>query len=233
MSPERCAIFYVPPKDSDLAVFGREFLGVDIETGDSVEQATVKGLEAGKLKNLTAQSKFYGFHGTLKPPFRLAPNASLENLLKATKIFAAGMSPIETPTLEIAVIGKFLALSPVASSVELENIASQCVRTLEAYRKRQTDKEMAQYRQSKLTVHQEQMLDNWGHPYVLEEFRFHMTLTDRIDDDDERASIQDTLSKHIEPLLGKAIPISDITICTQPKTDTFMRVVERFPFGRV
>lgn len=233
MSAARHAVYYVPPADSAIAGFGREWLGVDIETGDLHPQPSIEGLGSDRLEALTSSPRYYGFHGTLKPPFKLASNMTLDGLLLATRLFAKSVSPIELPPLELAYIGKFLALSPVASSFPLEVMAGACVRALEGYRRHRTEKELAAYRQSKLTVHQEQMLDNWGYPYVLEEYRFHMTLTDRIDDDEERDVVMKAAEERCKGFLGRPLPVSEVVVCTQPERDTYMRVVERIPFGRV
>lgn len=233
MSSARYAVYYVPSAESSIAKFGREWLGVDIETGTPHAQTAIPGLSSQRQESLTSSPRFYGFHGTLKPPFKLADNASLENLLIATRLFAKSVSPIELPPLELAYIGKFLALSPIAASFELELMAGGCVRALEGYRKHRTEKELAAYRQSKLTVHQEQMLEHWGYPYVLEEYRFHMTLTDRIDDEMERDVVIKAAEERTKDFLGQPLPVSEVVVCTQPERDTFMRVVERIPFGRV
>lgn len=232
MSKARYAVYYVPPNDSELAAFGRQWLGMDIETGNPVPQTVVDGIEPERLHQLTESPRLYGFHGTLKPPFYLAPRTTLNGLLSAARTFAKSVKPIEIPALELAVIGKFLALTSTVSSAELEALASECVRTLEVYRTRLTPQQMAQYRQNKLTVHQEQMLEHWGYPYVLEEFRFHISLTNRIDDDEERAKIQHTVRRLCRPLLGKTVPVSEIVVCGQKRWDKPMTVIERIPFGR-
>lgn len=233
MSSARYAVYYVPPADSSIARFGREWLGVDIETGELHKQSAIDGLSPERQEALTASPRYYGFHGTLKPPFKLAANATLESLLVATRLFAKSVSPIELPPLELAYIGKFLSLSPIASSFKLELMAGGCVRALEGYRRHRTEQELAAYRQSKLTVHQEQMLENWGYPYVLEEYRFHMTLTDRVEDEGERDVVMKAAAERCKDFLGQPLPVSDVVVCTQPERDTFMRVVERIPFGRV
>lgn len=232
MSSARYAVYYVPAADSGIAKFGREWLGVDIETGERHDQPAIEGISPARHETLTSGPRYYGFHGTLKPPFQLAANANLENLLIATRLFAKSVSPIEIPPLELANIGKFLALSPVASSFELELMAGGCVRALEGYRRHRTEQELAAYRQSKLTVHQEQMLEHWGYPYVLEEFRFHMTLTDRIDDDAERDVLMQAAKERCSDFLGQSLPVNEVVVCVQPERDTYMRVVERIPFGR-
>ena len=45
--------------------------------------------------------------------------------------------------------------------------------------------------QALLTPRQVDLLDRYGYPYVLEEFRFHMTLTDRLAVDQRDARRQD------------------------------------------
>ncbi|NKB45297.1 MAG: DUF1045 domain-containing protein [Alphaproteobacteria bacterium] len=233
MSLARYAIYYVPPKDSDLAVFGREWLGLDIESGQPHPMQPVQGLSEERLRLHVADTQPYGFHATLKPPFSLAANVTLNGLISATELFAKGVAPFEIPPLELVCIGKFLALSPVASSVQLENMASDCVRAVEGFRAHRTEKELALYRQAKLTVHQEQMLDNWGYPYILEEFRFHMTLTGRIEDESERDLAMAAASEQCKEFVGKPLLINDIVICRKPSPDQSMRIVRRIPFGRV
>ena len=135
--------------------------------------------------------------------------------------------------LEIVCIGKFLALSPIASSVQLENMASDCVRAVDGFRAHRTAKELALYRQAKLTVHQDQMLENCGYPYILEEFRFHITLTGRIVDEPERDLAMAAAAKQCKDFIGKPLVINEVVICRKPSPDQAMRVVRRVPFGRV
>ena len=165
MAFTRYAVFYVPPATSELAVFGRDWLGMDIESGSAVPQMSLKGFSKSKINSITATARNYGFHGTLRPPFELAPPASQRSLEDTIRLYAEGIKPLEIPPLEVNVIGKFIALVPHDFSTALESLASGLVRTLEGYRKRQTAKDLAQHRQFKLTVHQEQMLEHWGYPY--------------------------------------------------------------------
>jgi putative phosphonate metabolism protein len=232
MSSARYAVYYVPPKNSTLSEFGKTWLGIDIETGELQAAARIDGLSQSKLEQLIESPRAYGFHGTLKPPFSLAANSSLDGLLSAIELYATGLTPFEIPPLELAFIGKFLALSPESSSAPLENMAAGCVRALEGFRAHRTEKELARYRQSKLTVHQEQMLDNWGYPYVLEEFRFHMTLSDRIDDEEERYAMMEAAIDRCSDIVGQPLPVEEIAVCSQPADGQPMQIVKRIPFGR-
>jgi hypothetical protein len=48
-------------------------------------------------------------------------------------------------------------------------------------------------RRQGLNPRQQELLEAYGYPYVFEEFRFHMTLTDRIEDAAERARFAEAI----------------------------------------
>ena len=156
----------------------------------------------------------------------------MASLLTAARVFARSLSPIEIPPLKLAIIGKFIALTPITQSAALEKLSAACVRAFEAYRVPLTDEQIANYKKNRLTVHQEQMLEHWGYPYVMEEFRFHMSVTDRIDVASEREAIMAAMEKLAAPVLGKPVMVHDIVVFAQSSADQPMTPVERIPFGR-
>lgn len=229
--PARYAVYYAPEPNSDLAAFGERWTGLDAN-GAPIPPLEVPGLSAQRFAELTVGPRRYGFHGTLKPPFDLNPAMTQESLLAAARIFARSLAPIEMPPLEIAIIGKFIALTPTTSSAALEKLAAQCVRVFECYRSPLSDEQTVTYRNNKLTVHQDSMLIHWGYPYVMEEFRFHISLTERIDDIAERRAVLQSVTELAKPLAGKAITVREISVFYQPKRDEPMTIIERIPFGR-
>lgn len=224
----RYAIYYAPEPGSPLDSFGRSWFGPDAA---GPPKGTGK-LSAARIAELSESSRRYGFHGTLKPPFALNPVTSLESLLQAARVFARTLSPVEIPPLELAIIGKFIALTPTTQSAALEKLAAACVRAFEAFRVPLTDDQMVSYKLNRLTVHQEQMLEHWGYPYVMEEFRFHISVTDRIDNDAERKEVMKALDKFAAPVLGKPIMVRDLVVFGQQDIDQPMIAIERIPFGR-
>ena len=68
MTYTRFAI-YDAPIDDALASFGATWLGWDVRIGGATRQIDVAGLD-----DITMTPRKYGFHATLKPPFRLADN---------------------------------------------------------------------------------------------------------------------------------------------------------------
>src|SRR5262249_14198568 len=73
MDERRYAIYFVPPADSALYRFGAGFLGYDCYTGERLRQPHDTALTASEWAQLTREPRRYGFHATLKAPFRLVP----------------------------------------------------------------------------------------------------------------------------------------------------------------
>jgi len=224
----RYAIYYAPEPGSPLDVFGKSWF----DPKGAGTQFNIGNLTATRIGELSESSRRYGFHGTLKPPFELNPASSLESLQRAARVFARSLSPIEIPPLELAIIGKFIALTPTTQSARLEKLAAACVRSFEGFRVPLTDEQLMGYKQNRLTVHQEQMLEHWGYPYVMEEFRFHISVTDRIDDPQEREDVMTALQTLAAPVLGEPIVVNEITVFGQADINEPMIVLERIPFGR-
>ncbi|MFC6589203.1 DUF1045 domain-containing protein [Sulfitobacter pacificus] len=106
MSYSRYSIFYVPPEGA-LADFGASWLGWDIMSGREVLQP-----DLADLRDITMTPRKYGFHGTLKPPFRLRQNRTVAELEQATSKLAASLAPAICDSLELTTLGQFLALTP-------------------------------------------------------------------------------------------------------------------------
>jgi hypothetical protein len=230
--PARYALSYVPEKDSPLSNFGREWLGRDIDTAEELEQHQVPGVAKERLKELTHWRRSDGLHGVLKPPFHLNPGSSFNGLMDTAHLFAQFLEQVEIPQLEVNIIGKFVALTPTIASRQLVELASDCVRVFEGYRKPIMVDVDSRYRHDKLTVYQKRMLKHWGYPYVMEEFRFFIPLTDRIEDDEERNLITKAITKISKPVLKQPLSIRELTVLGQISRQDPMRIVTRIPFGR-
>ncbi len=106
------------------------------------------------------------------------------------------------------------------------------MRAFEGYRVPLTEDQVVSYKLNRLTVHQEQMLEHWGYPYVMEEFRFHISVTDRIENLAERKEVMKALEIFATPVLGKPIMVGDIVVFGQASPEEPMLAIERIPFGR-
>lgn len=219
MSYSRFAIYYVPPK-GDLAKAGAAWLGWDVATGCEVSQPDLPG-----LRDITMTPQKYGFHGTLKPPFRLKDGAMIQDLESATSALAASLAPARCEGLDMTVLGRFLALTPRGDLQSLRRIASTCVCALDAFRAPASDAELARRRKAGLTPLQETLLTQWGYPYVMEAFKFHLTLTGALPQDaipGWRATAQNHL-----PELPAPFVIDQIALCAE-RTDGRFEMLHRY-----
>lgn len=213
MSYSRFAIYFVPPA-GPLAEFGASWLGWDVIAGCEARQPDVPGLH-----DITMTPRKYGFHGTLKPPFRLAEGRAFDDLQQAASDMAARIAPGICDGLDLTVMGRFLALTPYGNTAGLRAVAEACVRDLDGFRAALTDAELARRRKSKLTARQDTLLVQWGYPYVMEEFRFHMTLSGRLRDEDVPAWVE-TVTQHL-PDLPTPFVVDQIALCGEREDGRF------------
>src|SRR4051812_47602386 len=176
----RYAIYFVPAPDSDLHRFGAAVLGYDPCSGgepsfpDGLAQAVPDWLE------LTRDPRKYGFHATLKAPFALADGGSEAELIAATESFAGVARQIPVIMPVVKAISGFIALVPAEACVPLNLLAAECVRDFDRFRAPLNAEDRARRNPQALTSNQVEQLDRWGYPYVMDDFRFHMTLTGRV-----------------------------------------------------
>jgi hypothetical protein len=138
-----------------------------------VDQPAIAGIAAA-----TAAPRKYGFHATLKAPFRLAEGCHADDLAEALGHEAAQLAPVELPALGVATLGgQFLALRAEGNEAGLVVLAAEVVTRFEPFRAPLTNDEAARRRPESLTPRQRDLLGAFGYPYVFEEFRFHMSLT--------------------------------------------------------
>lgn len=227
----RYAVYFAPAPDTALAAFGRTWLGRDAETGAAVEQPALPGIDATTLHAQTASPRFYGFHGTLKPPFALAPGCEAAGLETTLAAFAATQAPFELAGLRLARLENFLALVPTQPSPLLDRLAADCVRDFDAFRAPPLDADLAKRRANGLTPVQEANLQRWGYPFVFEEFRFHLTLTGPIAEDSLRDHFAAALAPLAAPFAAAPVRVDALCLFRQPDRATPFRLVRRVPFG--
>jgi|SRR5688572_20745627 putative phosphonate metabolism protein len=228
----RYAIYFTPVAGSDLARFGDRWLGRDAETGKAAPQTELDGLEADRLRALTEAPRHYGFHGTLKPPFHLANGCDVDDLRRAMAGFAARQAAFEIAALHLREIGDFLALAPTDPALALSSLADACVTEFDAYRAAPDAAELAKRHAAGLTPRQAELLVRWGYPYVLDEFRFHLTLTGSIVDPEERARVAGLLHPLVAPLLTQRVSVRELSLFHQPDRAAPFRLIQRISFGR-
>jgi putative phosphonate metabolism protein len=217
----RVAIYYAPAADDPLAYAAARWLGRDAETGASVVQPKVPDIDT-----VTAEPRLYGFHATLKPPFRLRDGVRWDDLLGAAERLAANTAPFDLPRLFVADLRGFLALRESEPCPPLQTLADDAVARLDAFRAPPDDAELARRRRSRLSAEQDAMLVRWGYPYVFETWFFHMTLTRRLDTD-ERAVLLPAAQAHFAASLSVPRRVDTLCLFTQREPGAPFVMAER------
>ena len=177
VSVPRYAFYYAPRSEEGLAVAASQWLGRNAETGLSRPIKPASAFTAERLAEITADPRLYGFHGTLKAPIVLADGVTERDLLEAAGNFAVGRRSVIVPSMTLTCMSGFMALVPSQPSAELQDLADSCVIEFDEFRQPADEAELARRRAAGLSPRQEELLTRWGYPYVLEEWRFHLTLT--------------------------------------------------------
>jgi hypothetical protein len=213
---ERYAVYFTPRPGTALASLGRRWLGVDVEDG----------FKSPAPSDYVASPRRYGFHATLKAPMRLARGTTRNQFLDAVSELARLLHPVELGTLSIRQLGSFLALMPKRENhAFVANLAWSCVRSLDHLRAPLTPEDIA--RRPGLNEAETQNLLQWGYPYVSDQFRFHMTLTSKLEDGDLQLARQAFL-EIADDALDEPVCIDSICVAGDPGAPDTFRLIERF-----
>ena len=228
MKIHRAALYYAPAPGSPWHAFGSAWLGRDAVSGAGVAQPAVPGLAGTDLHSLTTHPRRYGFHATLKAPFRLAPTQSLETLKQAIEDFAAQQAPVALGSLTPQWMEGYVALLPALEArAGIATLAAQLVQTFEAFRAPLSAEELAKRRPERLTPRQQALLAHYGYPYVLEEFRLHLTLSDAVDAAQADVLIRAAAAR-IESLQLPAPKLDAVTLFVEPAPGAPFIAVRRY-----
>ena len=176
----RYAVYFAPSPGTLGWLAGSHWLGRCAAQLRPLPQLDIHGVAPADLQRLTAAPRRHGWHAPLKASFALAPGVDWVSLHHAVQALAHSLDPIDLPPMHVQRMGDFLALAPVASHAAndaLRYAAAACVTQLQPLAAALTDTELAAHRQAGLTAQQDALLQRWGHPGVLDEFRFHLPIT--------------------------------------------------------
>lgn len=128
MQFRRFAVYHLP--DGELGDFGAAWLGWDLRSGTAV--AHPEGLDEA-ARDATATPRRYGFHATLKAPFRLAQGRELSELALALRMICDRLAPFALDLVPSRDWG-FAALRPGQQPPELVALESSVVTRLDEFR---------------------------------------------------------------------------------------------------
>lgn len=225
----RFAIYYTPSPEHPLTRAAVAWLGRDA-FADQAPEPSVENLFSTPCpvrENITAEPKRYGFHATLKAPFRLRPGTSILDLELSLCRFAQAWSPSPIGPLKIEVLDNFFALVPVNSIPALRGFSSRVVEEFDNFRAPMNQTELQRRLRSPLGETETIYLAQWGYPYVFDHFRFHMTLTGRIPAEDQ-PGVRKQLDRIFQPLLAEDYAVDALSLFVQEHPDADFVVRSQF-----
>lgn len=222
----RYALYFTPPPGHPLTLAGDRWL----RRGVSDLCLPMGMRDAKSHPSLIEEPRRYGFHATLKAPFRLKPGTSRSELIRAIEEFSRSQRPCPVGPLRIAKLGNTFALKPRSPAPFARGFASRVVSAFDRFRAPLNSWELNRRLQAALDDVETTHLVMWGYPYVFERYDFHMTLTGPVEPR-EHGKVQ----RCLEAVFGSAIDddfaIDSITVCEQEDPDSDFVAVKRFPFN--
>ncbi|MCR9138339.1 MAG: DUF1045 domain-containing protein [Alphaproteobacteria bacterium] len=226
----RYAIYFAPPLNDAISRVAANWLGRNPFTDEMIEAPAITGLTSAEIAFFTAAPRRYGFHGTLKAPFRLADGRGEDALLRALDNFAPTVQAFEIPKMVIGRIGPFFALVPEGPVPDLADLAARATREFEMFRAPLSESDIERRNPDKLSSAQLAYLHQWGYPYVLDEFRFHMTLTGPIEATDSDR-VEQALHIFFDPVLSEPVDVRNIALFVEEESGSPFRVHSLHPLG--
>ena len=228
----RIALYYAPPASSAWWHAGCEWLGRDAETGRSIETPEETAIAAlgQAVAALTGSPRRYGWHGTLVAPFHTARGVTPQQVLSEAREWASRVTRFDA-SLSAVEMGRFVALRAArpADDASIRQVAASALHALASLRARSSAEDAERRLASGLSARQQTLLHEWGYPYVLDEFRFHMTLSDALDSASVRAAIVALWQTRAETL--GPLPFYGAALFVQPRRDAPFTLWQRLPFA--
>ncbi|MBX2838899.1 MAG: DUF1045 domain-containing protein [Gammaproteobacteria bacterium] len=230
----RYAVYFVPDDQCSLAEFGQSILQRSA-TGQTI---AAPAQDHPQRVALIQKAQVYGFHATLKAPFRIAKGVSEDQLFSICGQIAKRHSSIPLIGLDVLNYRGFCALAlPTETAViqpsssgaahqRVSALALDCVLALEPCREPLSDQEIARRKPDQLSQRQREHLREYGYPYVADQYSFHMTLSSKLEDRSEsRLSYLDWAKSYYQTLVCEAPVLDRIALCVQPaEAEQFHRV---------
>ena len=221
----RAAVYATPAPDSALARLAAAWLGRDAFSGVPTRPA-----DAARDPQVAEPAR-YGFHATLRAPFRPAPGVDLAALSDRLGALCAGRSAPVVDRLVLERLGDFFALVPAAPVPDIAALEGEVLDAFEPFRAPLTSDERTRRRPERLTERQRRSLDRWGYPFVRDDFRFHMTLTGPVPGPAETLRVD--LAAHFADVLGRPLPLDGLGLFVEPAPGAPFRVHSFHPFRAV
>jgi hypothetical protein len=233
MTAHRYAIYIAPAPETPLWRFGSQVLGHDAATGEELAGFELPGFTAETWRNATARPRLYGFHGTLKAPFRLAPGRTPEELVEKLRTLASSHASFDAGALDVTPLSEgssaFVVLTLRRHCQQLTALEQAVVREIDPFRADPAEAEIASRQPDRLTLRQRDNLARWGYPFVGDDYLFHMTLSGQLEHLDR---VADALARVYAEQTGVAhLMVDALVLFAQQQPGGQFRILQRLPLA--
>jgi hypothetical protein len=229
-SAPRYALYFSPSETTPLARLGDQWLGRGAAANTRSIPELPHNISPLEWSSATEAAAGYGFHATLKPPFRLAEGATSMGLQEAVRSFAASRTGFAAPHLVLGTLGHFLALVLSKNSEVFSGFAAECVRDFDQFRAPAGELEIKMRMRDSLSPREHEHLLRWGYPYVLDRWKFHMTLTCSLSEGALQV-FRVHLSRRFAEVCVQPLVVDSVCLVEQPAAGAPFRLLERFRLG--
>ena len=229
MSPNdfsRYAIYYVPPESDQFTRFAASWFGWDVYKSINVKYPELSDLNYD-IKEITSTPSKYGLHATLKAPFSLVPDKTIDELRLSLSILSSSIQKFEISSICVKNIAGFIAIVPTSQNERINYLAKKCVEDLDCFRKAEPLEIINKRRSVGLSIRKEHNLFKWGYPYVLNDFQFHFTMTSKLTPKVSK-NVFSVLSLELKTVLNAPLLISKICLCGESNSHKKFEVIEEF-----
>lgn len=225
----RYAVYAAPRSGTPLGRLGDAWLGRNCETGERLPRPNIPGYHASEIAVFAETPARYGFHGTIVAPFRPKDGIHENDLTDAVQTLAKTLSPVSIPGFNVRSLGRFVAIVPEIANDGIAALSRHCVEDMARFRAPMSDAEWDRRIQTGLTPNQERLLSLWGYPYVMEEYRFHLTLTGNLDTA-TRVQLCEDITDYASAALGPHT-FEDLALFAEPEPGAEFKLIQRFPLA--
>ncbi len=214
----RYAIYWTPQPGSALAAFGERWFA---------EPARMSGLAPELASAAVKAPARYGLHATLKAPFPLREDVSTEDLQRALDAFCAKRRPPCGGAFVPAFFQGWFGLVLSRHTAEIDWLAAGCVTHFDGFRAPGGLSGVPA--DGELSAQEAVFAKEFGYPYVLSAFQFHVTLAGPLG---EAAlnQVAAALQPHLAPFLREPVGIGGLTLLGEREDGGIFETISRHPF---
>ncbi len=189
------------------------------------------GLAAELAQRAIKSPRVYGLHATFKAPFRLKDDSTPEALRDALDDFCATRRAPAKGRLILSHYQQYLTFMLAGDQADIDWLATECVTHFDHFRASPDEEDNARREAGHLSKQEEVFLKEFGYPYVLSAFRFHISLAGSLKSE-ELDEVARALEPQVAPFMSEPFEIKDLSLLGELRSGGTFEIISRHNLGR-